>query len=317
MPPRGWLRAGLAIMLGVVAAVVLVRVKSNQSGGNAMPVELVGAKALMRNRMIQAAAAAGARGATLRARGERARYNMLDDDEEESEEEPAPVTECTSWRGCNMLREQYDVNGTTEILPEQVQFECGGAASTEICYNSTMTCLDSAESFSAMLYKVSPFEGSEMRTKGSCKCFFSNGCRPSCNVAIYQRWSANTGIDCPAEAPKFHADSGVYQYGDMQASYVSPNDFSFDYYPEYPNAAGHVYDSPWARNTYEAEPGIGMYQTPLLANVGGDDVIKGANYYMYASGQKNTFGIENGERLSPDHKLQVLHRMLARVRECM
>ena len=51
---------------------------------------------------------------------------------------------------------------TTEILPEQVQFECGGAASTEICYTATMSCLDSAESFAEMLYKVSPFEGSEM-----------------------------------------------------------------------------------------------------------------------------------------------------------
>ena len=274
MARQGRLAGALAALLGVVAAVVLVSLRSQHAGGGALrSVELVGAAAQVRARQIRALAAGNGRFAQLREAG-RARFSMLDGEEEEEaadEGDAANFTECNSWRGCYMMREQYDINGTTEILPEQVQFECGGAASTEICYNTTMACLDSAESFAEMLYKVSPFEGSEMRTKSSCKCFNSNGCRPSCNVVLYQRWSANTGINCPATPPIFHAESGVYQYGDAGASYVAPNDYSFDYYPEYPNPAGHVYDAPWARNAYESEPGIGMYQSPLLARYGGDD----------------------------------------------
>ena len=269
----GRFAAGAAALLGLVAAVVLVGMRSPYAGGGApRSVELVEQAAQMRARQLRALAAGNGRFAHRLAG--KVRFSMLDSDEEEDAAETgdaANFTDCNSWRGCYMMREQYDINGTTEILPEQVQFECGGAGSTEICYNATMSCLDSAESFAEMLYKVSPFEGSEMRTKSSCRCFSSNGCRPSCNVVLYQRWSANTGINCPATPPIFHEESGVYQYGDADASYVAPNDYSFDYYPEYPNPAGHVYDAPWARNTYESEPGIGMYQTPLLARIGGDD----------------------------------------------
>ena len=265
--------AVLAVLTGVVAAITLVSMRGQLAErGMVRSVELVGVSSALRSRQIQVAAAGHARGVQMRA----VRFSMLEGEEGEVDQADdvgnvTSFTECNSWRGCYMMREQYDINGTTEILPEQVQFECGGAASTEICYNATMECLDSAESFSAMLYKVSPYEGSEQRTKSTCKCFGSNGCRPSCNVVLYQRWSSNTGINCPADPPIFHAESGVYQYGDTSATYVAPNDYSFDYYPEYPNPAGHVYDSPWSRNTYEAEPGIGMYQSPLTANYGGDD----------------------------------------------
>lgn len=284
--------AGLAGLLGVVAAVLLMTAGQRLAGKGTVPSVKLDDAAKIRMRQIRAAAAGNARGVQVKA----ARFTGLEEEEEEAAEdsgEAANFTECNSWRGCYMMREQYDINGTTEILPEQVQFECGGEASTEICYNATMACLDSAESFSAMLYKVSPFEGSEMRTKSSCKCFSSNGCRPSCNVVLYQRWSANTGINCPAQPPKFHEESGVYQYGNPQAEYVSPEDYSFDYYPEYPNPAGHVYDSPWARNTYEAEPGIGFYQTPLLARYGGDDVIDGSNRYITLAGQQNPMNIRD------------------------
>jgi len=283
----GGLAASCAAVLGICAAVLLLRAGRELSGGSAVPAVRLGATSAVRMRQIRTAAAGNARGVQLKA----ARFTSLDGEEEAGAGaeagEAANFTECNSWRGCYMMREQYDINGTTEILPEQVQFECGGAASTEICYNATMACLDSAESFSAMLYKVSPFEGSEMRTKSSCKCFESNGCRPSCNVVLYQRWSSNTGINCPAQPPKYHEESGVYQYGDPHAEYVSPDDYSFDYYPEYPNPAGHIYDSPWARNTYEAEPGIGMYQTPLLARYGGDDVLDGSNRYITMAGQRD------------------------------
>ena len=284
---RGAMRVAaiLSGVLGVVAAILMVGLRGRMTGSSARRVELTFVSSRIRRMQMQAAAAAHARGAQLRTSA----LSMLAEEDGEEEEVPdyhfwgagslinftdreaSNWTECTSWRGCNSLREYYDINGTTEILPEQVQFECGGEASTRICYHGTMQCLDSAESFASSLYKVSPFEGSEMRTKSSCKCFSSNGCRPSCNVVLYQRWSANTGIDCPADPPKFHQESGVYQYGDPAASYVAPNDYSFDYYPEYPNPAGHVYDAAWSRNTYEAEPGIGMYQTPLLADYTGDD----------------------------------------------
>ena len=162
---RGGRFAGaVAVLLGLVAAVVLVGMRSQDAGGGALrSVELVGQAAKISARQIRALAAGNGRFAQRLAG--KARFSMLDGEEEEEAAETgeaANFTECNSWRGCYMMREQYDINGTTEILPEQVQFECGGAASTEICYNATMSCLDSAESFAEMLYKVSPFEGSEM-----------------------------------------------------------------------------------------------------------------------------------------------------------
>eukprot|EP00960_Hanusia_phi_P073665 768062-Hanusia_phi.AAC.1 len=144
-------------------------------------------------------------------------------------------TECTSWRGCTSDFQRYAVNGTTEILPHQVQFECGGGEAAEICYGTAMACIQSSEALTSNMYQVSPFRATELRTTSTCKCFVSNGCSPSCNVALYQRWSANTAINCPAHPPVFHPETGVYQYGDPNAVYVAPNDYSFDYYPEYPN----------------------------------------------------------------------------------
>ena len=273
--------ATAAACLGVVAAVSLVGMRARWGG--ALPrAELVGVRAAVRARQIRAAAAGFARG--VQSRHEElylahVRKWLDSDGEDAAQGHPARnFTPCDSWRGCTERRDQYEVetlwdnngsvamNGTTEILPRQVQFECGGEASTDVCFRATMQCLDSAESFAEQLYKVSPYEGSEMRTKSTCKCFSSNGCSPSCNVVLYQRWSANTGINCPARPPIFHKESGVYQYGDPDASFVAPNSYSFDYYPEFPNPAGHVYNAAWARDTFEAEPAIGVYQSPVTAS---------------------------------------------------
>ncbi|EKX44259.1 hypothetical protein GUITHDRAFT_139813 [Guillardia theta CCMP2712] len=181
-------------------------------------------------------------------------------------------TECSSWRGCTSDRERYAVNGTTEMLPHQVQFECGGGESAEICYDTAMACIKSSEALTSNMYQVSPFRATELRTISTCKCFVSNGCTPSCNVALYQRWSSNTGINCPANPPVFHPETGVYQYGDPKAVYVAPNDYSFDYYPEYPNPSGHTYNAMWARDVYESQPGIPPYQMPLYGSYGPGDL---------------------------------------------
>ena len=42
----------------------------------------------------------------------------------------------------------------------------------------------------------------------------SNGCTPSCNVAMFMLWSADTGMRCKSKPPVFLAQRGVYLYGD-------------------------------------------------------------------------------------------------------
>ena len=145
------LAGALAGFLGVVAAVLLMHAGQRLAGQGTAPSVMLGGAAQVRMRQIRAVAAGNARGVQMKA----ARFTELDGEEEAAAAgdagEATNFTECNSWRGCYMMREQYDINGTTEILPEQVQFECGGEASTEICYNATMACLDSAESFSAII----------------------------------------------------------------------------------------------------------------------------------------------------------------------
>eukprot|EP00961_Rhodomonas_salina_P185346 2502404-Rhodomonas_salina.2 len=140
------------------------------------------------------------------------------------------VPECNSPRGCD--RAHY------KPLPEDVQFECGGKVQADICYEANEACLRSAHASAHMMYRISPEEGTKARIQNECKCFISNGCRPSCNVGLYLRWATNTGINCPAHPPVYHRETGVYQYGDPNEAYVSPESYSFDYYPEYPNPAG-------------------------------------------------------------------------------
>jgi hypothetical protein len=92
-------------------------------------------------------------------------------------------------------------------------------------------------------------------------------------------WSTKTSLNCPAQPPIYHRQTGVYQYGSPDSDYVPSSDLSFDYYPEYPNPSGHVYNQPWVRDTYESQPGIGYYQRPLL-----NRYRKGYKTYTAASG---------------------------------
>ncbi|KAJ1495903.1 hypothetical protein T484DRAFT_1924331 [Baffinella frigidus] len=181
------------------------------------------------------------------------------------------------------------------IMPEDIQFECGGSASGRVCLGAAESCIDSAEYASQRLYAISQFTGVESRTRNVCKCFSSNGCRPACNVAVYTRWSATAGINCPANPPTYLSETGVYQYGDPEATYVAPEDYSFDNYPEYPNPAGHSYSTADARSSYEAEPAIGYYQRPLTASY-----KSGYDLNVLASGTYNPYGAVDTPRYDND-----------------
>lgn len=86
---------------------------------------------------------------------------------------------CTSWRGC--------FKGTgLQGLPSDIRFECGGEDAAETCYSATRACVRSAETSLANMYVVSPILGTESTGNAVCKCFVSNGCKPRCNVAMYQ-----------------------------------------------------------------------------------------------------------------------------------
>ena len=50
--------------------------------------------------------------------------------------------------------------------------------------------------------------------------------------------SATSGVLCPANPPTYDSETGVYQYGDPAADYISPADLSFDFYPNFPNPSG-------------------------------------------------------------------------------
>lgn len=95
-----------------------------------------------------------------------------------AEVEEAP---CTSWRGCF---HGGDKNYTS--LPSDIRFECGGKDAADTCYRATRACVHSAEVSLANMYVVSPILGTEARGYAVCKCFISNGCKPGCNVAMYQ-----------------------------------------------------------------------------------------------------------------------------------
>lgn len=131
---------------------------------------------------------------------------------------------CTSWRGCPHM--------VVQALPEDIRFECGGQAAGETCYGAMEACVESAEESLRNMYIVSPILATESRKTSVCKCFVSNGCKPSCNVAMYQRWSVGSGMNCPKDPPQYHRATGVYQYGDRNSDYVPASDLSFDYFPE-------------------------------------------------------------------------------------
>lgn len=208
------------------------------------------------------------------------------------------VPECNSPRGCD--RAHY------KPLPEDVQFECGGKVQADICYEANEACLRSAHASAHMMYRISPEEGTKARIQNECKCFISNGCRPSCNVGLYLRWATNTGINCPAHPPVYHRETGVYQYGDPNEAYVSPESYSFDYYPEYPNPAGHQYNTEWAKQTYEAEPAIGMYQMPLFASYKFPK-----DRHVITSGNYNPYGAMNTNDKDLQHILDIAHFKMA------
>jgi hypothetical protein len=241
--PSGTQRAAAAVaamaLLGLAAAVALV---SFGAIGSGRPRAVVDLQVSMRNKQVRAMAAGHSYGALSSGR-----FIKLDEEPVEGDADDeavgggnstnvttveATIPACNSPRGCP--------KPFFEVLPEDVQFECGGKEQAEICYTANEACLKSARASARMMYRVSPEEGTKARVNNECKCFISNGCRPSCNVGMYLRWATNSGINCPAHPPIYHKESGVYQYGNPDEAYVSPASYSFDYYPEYPNPAGEL-----------------------------------------------------------------------------
>ena len=56
-------------------------------------------------------------------------------------------------------------------------------------------------------------------------------------------WSTHSTLNCPSQPPIYHRSTGVYQYGDPNADYVSPADLSFEYFPQFPNPSGTFFPS--------------------------------------------------------------------------
>lgn len=222
----------LAVASGVLCAALLLVVGTL---GQARPAAQLQTGVL--HRQQRAGAAAGSRGASVKM-NKRHLSRLAEEgaaeegaagpqaaaaDPEAAAADPEAAAEslpCGTWPhlpGC--------VNQTEAalgIMPEDIQFECGGSASGRVCLGAAESCIDSAEYASQRLYAISQFTGVESRTRNVCKCFSSNGCRPACNVAVYTRWSATAGINCPANPPTYLSETGVYQYGDPEATYVSP-----------------------------------------------------------------------------------------------
>jgi len=163
------------VVLGIDAAVGVVSI-GLMGNHSAQPTELMSTG--VRSRQARAIAEGFSRGVDM------VRSQMLDeaepaaDADAESEQNATNSTPCVSWRGC---RHQ------PESGPEDVQFECGGPVNGDICFQSVNSCVESAETSLANMYVVSPILATEARTNAVCKCFVSNGCKPACNVALYQR----------------------------------------------------------------------------------------------------------------------------------
>jgi hypothetical protein len=123
-------------------------------------------------------------------------------------------------------------------------FECDGEAHAQLCMISVNKCIETADAEMADLYKVEPRLATESRPDKLCACFRSNGCKPSCNVQMYVLWSSESQIQCPASPPTFVESAGVFNYGDPLALQPMPSDISYEYFPSYPNPAGHRYYGP-------------------------------------------------------------------------
>jgi hypothetical protein len=166
------------VVLGILAAVGLVSI-GLIGNHKSQRTELMSVG--VRARQARAIAEGFSRGVEL------STTQMLDEevpaDAEAEEAENAThatnSTPCVSWRGC---RHQSDAE-----VPDDIQFECGGPVNGDICYQSVNSCVESAETSLANMYKVSAILATESRTSSVCNCFVSNGCKPACNVALYQR----------------------------------------------------------------------------------------------------------------------------------
>mgnify|MGYP006876811268 CR=1 FL=1 len=272
--------AALAVACGVLCAALLLVVGTI---GQPRPA------ARLQTRILHGQQRAGA---AATSHGARLRYAKLhtaklaDAAAEESDGETLP---CGTWPHLPACLNQTDM--ALGIMPEDVEFECGGKARGRVCLGAVESCIDAGEYASRRMYSISAYRGVGLRQKQVCKCFVSNGCSPACNVAMYSRWSSRAGINCPAEPPTFLKETGVYQYGDPDAVYVSPEDYSFDNYPEFPNPAGHSYSRADARSSYEAEPGIGYYQQPLTAAY-----KQGIDRYVVTKGTYNPYGADDTPR---------------------
>jgi len=176
---------------------------------------------------------------------------------------------CNSWRGCAATPRQ--------LVPKEVKFECGGDTAAETCVDAVKKCTASADSDAQRLFETQPKVATELRAEHNCKCFVSNGCKPECNVAMYMIWSAGSGMRCNSEPPVYIEASGAYQYGDPYTNRVLPSDLSFDYFPDYPNPAGHIMNVPSVRHSYAQDPKTG-YEYPTYPRSAGYSAYEPSPY---------------------------------------
>mmetsp|Transcript_34275 Transcript_34275/g.70716 ORF Transcript_34275/g.70716 Transcript_34275/m.70716 type:complete len:360 (+) Transcript_34275:55-1134(+) len=139
------------------------------------------------------------------------------------------------------------------VVPQQVAFECGGQREANTCVLNVQTCVDKAEATIATYYKENPQRAREARAAHLCKCFVSNGCGPSCNVAMYMVWETGSGVQCPARPPTYMPSARAFRYGDVMSQEVMPSDISYDYFPEYPSPAGRTVNVEDMRRTYHSD----------------------------------------------------------------
>jgi hypothetical protein len=161
---------------------------------------------------------------------------------------------CKSWRGCDPKPRRLSAS--------EVRFECGGNEQAQKCVSAVQKCTKAADEDANTLYKTQPKVATELRGEHNCKCFVSNGCSPSCNVAIYMIWSASKGMRCKSEPPVYLESSGAYLYGDPYSGNALSSDVSFDYFPDFPNPSGHIMNVPDVRTRYAEDPKT-HYEYPM------------------------------------------------------
>jgi len=147
----------------------------------------------------------------------------------------------------------------TEIVPETVAFECGGEEVGNRCAEAAQRCVGRADERVAALYEENAKKATELRSQALCACFARNGCTPSCNVAMYLAWSAGSHVRCAPQPPTWLPSAQAFLYGHGGggaggAGAVAPTDISRDYFPEFPNSAGHVFTPGMARARYDRDP---------------------------------------------------------------